>query len=78
MRWQRLPAFRKSTLTVGALATALAQFHREVVVPDMHRTFDFHKLDKVADLRTRVDSLQAQVRSLEKRFDGLSTRHSAG
>ena len=146
-------------VTLAVLTTALAQFHRDVIVPDMHRVFEglferlikprfdemdghfdriYHKLDKleteyealkaglgrveenqkrmgetlkvlesqyrdlvagfhrleerlarveksvdelvagrdkeplraeVADLRARVDSLQAQVRTLEKRFD---------
>ena len=59
-------------LTVGALATALAQFHREIVVPDMHRTFEalFERL-----VKPRFDEMDGRFDTVFQKLDKLESEY---
>ena len=57
-------------VTLAVLTTALAQFHREIILPDMHRVFEdlFERR-----IKPRFDEIDARFDDIYARFDRLET-----
>lgn len=59
-------------VTLAVLTTALAQFHREVIVPDMHRVFEglFERL-----IKPRFDEIDGHFDAIYVRFAKLEAEY---
>ena len=66
-----MPSMSGQPLTVGALAGALATFHREVLLPDMQRIVGESEKRLRDEMNTMEDAILTRLRNLETEYAAI-------